>query len=349
MTHPVPIPADVDRSDRVLADLTARQLTILAATALVLYLGWLAAHRFVAWPALVAAAIPLAATGVVLAWGTRDGLSLDAFVLAGLRHQLTPNHHVSTQPGRVPRWITANTQHTRQSLGTGVPESVPRTEITEPALGETTAAVLDLGADGHAIVASASTINFALRTPSEQHALVAGFARYLHALTGPVQILVRTEPFDLAPAIQAQRSHAAHLATPALQAAAHEHADYLTALAEDTTLLTRRILLVFREPHLPSSRTAGDPDPQTNTSRHRPHRPGGAERLARRMAEAVELLGPLGITVTPLEPTQARGVLTAACAPDRTTAAADPACVLGEDTPITGGAMPATAQQERNR
>ncbi len=39
--------------------------------------------------------------------------------------------------------------------------------------------------------------DFALRTPAEQEALVASFGRYLHSLTAPVQVLVRTERLDL--------------------------------------------------------------------------------------------------------------------------------------------------------
>jgi hypothetical protein len=53
--------------------------------------------------------------------------------------------------------------------------------------------VVDLGTDGLAVIAVASTVNFALRTPAEQESLVASFGRYLHSLTAPVQVLVRTE------------------------------------------------------------------------------------------------------------------------------------------------------------
>ena len=40
MTSPVQIPADVDREDRLLGELTARQLIILTATGLAVYLVW---------------------------------------------------------------------------------------------------------------------------------------------------------------------------------------------------------------------------------------------------------------------------------------------------------------------
>ena len=49
------------------------------------------------------------------------------------------------------------------------------------------------------LVCRASAVTFALRTPAEQEALVAGFARWLNSLAEPVQILVRAEPVDLSP------------------------------------------------------------------------------------------------------------------------------------------------------
>jgi len=40
MTQPVRIPADVDREDRLVANLTPRQVLILTVTGLLLYGGW---------------------------------------------------------------------------------------------------------------------------------------------------------------------------------------------------------------------------------------------------------------------------------------------------------------------
>jgi hypothetical protein len=57
VSRPVKIPADLDHPDRVLAGLTARQVVILASTALLIYAGWLATRPVL--PVLVF---------VVLAW-----------------------------------------------------------------------------------------------------------------------------------------------------------------------------------------------------------------------------------------------------------------------------------------
>jgi hypothetical protein len=177
-------------------------------------------------------------------------------------------------------------------------------------------------------------VNFALRTPSEQEALVASFGRYLHSLTAPVQILVRTERLDLSGQITELLARAGGLPHPALEAAAMEHADYLTQLGEQTDLLRRQVLLVLREP---TGATAvptdglGGPSPMAVLSalargtRRANTTTGGVSagvrraaesRLVRRLGEAVELLAPAGIAVTALDAGQATAVLASACNPD---------------------------------
>lgn len=70
--------------DRVMGPLTARQLTILAATGLLLYLGWDLTQPFLPAPAFLVFAVPIAVTALALALGRRDGLSLDRMLLAAL-------------------------------------------------------------------------------------------------------------------------------------------------------------------------------------------------------------------------------------------------------------------------
>ena len=76
-------------------------------------------------------------------------------------------------------------------------------------------------------VAAASTVNFALRTPAEQHALTAAFGRWLNSLRGPVQILIRAQRVDLSAMAAALREAAPALPHPALEAAALDHAGFL--------------------------------------------------------------------------------------------------------------------------
>jgi hypothetical protein len=299
MTEPVRIPADVEREDRLVAGLTARQVAILAVTGLVLYAAWMLTRTVVPLPIFLLAAVPIGATAAVLGLGQRDGLSLDRLMLAAIRQALAPGHQVAEPDGirPAPRWL-ANPTHSASSGGQKRISPVP---LRLPAEGVTDTGIVDLGDEGLAIVAAASTVNFALRTPDEQQALVAGFGSWLHSLTSAVQIVIRTERLDLSAQIGDLRNRAGGLPHPALEKAAIEHADYLAQLAGQATLLRRQVLLIFRE----------DRDSADNAARR-----AAEDRLLRRLSETVELLAPLGITVTPLESDAATTVLTAACNPD---------------------------------
>ena len=77
------------------------------------------------------------------------------------------------------------------------------------------------------MICRASAVTFSLRTPAEQEALVAGFARFLNSLGEPVEILVRAEPVDLTAAIDALLDAAPGMPHPALEAAARRHARFL--------------------------------------------------------------------------------------------------------------------------
>src|SRR5829696_5563357 len=109
MSEPVRIPADVERPDRVLANLTGRQLAILAGAAAVLYLAWTATRTVVPPLLFLTLAGPVAAAAATLALGTRDGISLDRLAVAALRQRLAPTHRVTAPEGilPVPTWLAA--------------------------------------------------------------------------------------------------------------------------------------------------------------------------------------------------------------------------------------------------
>lgn len=342
MTSPVRIPADVDMADRVLGPLTARQLTILAVTGLVLYAVWSTTRGLVPLPIFLTLAIPVGASSAILALGQRDGISLDRLLVAAIRQRLQPRHRVAAPEGvqPAPAWLTAQTTDHTGRRGTGrkaaagvpAPERVSPSALRLPAEAVTDTGVVDLGTDGLAVVAVCSTVNFSLRTPAEQEALVASFGRYLHSLSAPAQILVRTERLDLSGQIQELRERAGGLPHPALEQAALEHADYLAQLGEQTDLLRRQVLLVLREPMGIAAPTdgLGGPSPLTvvaSLSRGRrakrdreqgnaAARRAAESRLVRRLGEAIELLAPAGIVITPLDAGQATAVLASACNPD---------------------------------
>jgi PrgI family protein len=364
----VRIPADVDMADRVLGPLTARQLGILAVTGLVLYAAWSATRAVLPIPVFLALAIPVGASAAILALGQRDGISLDRLLVAAIRQRMGPRHRVAAPEGvrPAPEWLTTQAAATaaNRTAGTGknrsakgakgtvpVSEQISPSALRLPAEAVTDdTGVVDLGSDGLAVVAVASTVNFALRTPAEQEALVASFGRYLHSLTAPVQVLVRTERLDLSGQISELRARAGGLPHPALEAAALEHADYLVQLAEQTDLLRRQVLLILREPMSATAAPAdglGGPGPLAVLSslargKRRATTTGAAgagarraaeSRLVRRLGEAIELLAPAGIVITPLDAGQATAVLASACNPD--TLLPPSAALAGADDVIT--------------
>ncbi len=317
VSEPVRIPADVERADRVLAGLTARQLAILAVTGLLLYAVHAATRDLIPAAGFLVVATPVSVAAGLLALGSRDGVSLDRLVLAALRQRLAPRLQVAAPDGvtTAPGWVTARATQLNDAMSQVRPNA-----LRFPAEAVTEAGVIDLGADGMAAVAVASTVNFGLRTPGEQEALVASFGRYLNSLTAPVQILIRAQRLDLSVQIAELRERSGGLPHPALEAAAREHADFLAQLAQQSELLLRQVLLVLREPlaSTPTGRAARlfGGRVRRGDDRAAGLRRAAETRLARRLGEAAGLLSAAGIVITPLDASQATAVLSGACNPD---------------------------------
>jgi hypothetical protein len=287
----VAIPADVELEDTILAGLTARQLGILGAAALGVYGLFTATRGVLPLWVFAALAVPVVAGSVALALGRRDGISVDRWIYAAL-----------TQWAR-----------TRRATPHGDPVARLRRPLTPPQLpGRDVAAagplgVIDLGAAGLGVLAVASTVSFTLRTPEEQDALIGVFARYLHALSAPVQILIRAQPLDLSGHVRALDEAAEHLQPPALADAAREHADHLHQLGHTHLLLRRQVVLIVREPPPPGPRRTGPALLKADRA--------ALTRLHRRLTEATELLAPAGISLTTLDTDTASALLRSACHP----------------------------------
>jgi hypothetical protein len=299
MTSGVRIPADIDRPDRILAGLTARQLAIIAASGLAAWALATAAAVVLPLPVAVALGAPPALLGVALALGWRDGLPLDRLALAALRYRRGPRRLVPAPEGVAapPAWAAA----------TGGSSPAP---LAGPLYNLHDDGVIDLGTDGQALLCRASAVNFRLRSQPEQQALIAAFARLLHAVTGPLTIVIRTDRVSLAATVAALRQAAPGLPHPALERAAGEHADFLADLAARHDVLSRERLLVLREP-------VGTPEP--------------AAALGRRAEQAATLLAAAGVTLTTLDADAAARVLARAAnphAPPRPAGQAAPGAVI---------------------
>jgi hypothetical protein len=303
----VRIHADIEREDRILAGLTARQAAILASAALVLWAAFAATRRLLPPAAFIAAAAPFAVAALALAVGRRDGLSIDRLLAAALRQARAPRRLVPAPEGVAPppAWIS-------QAAGARAgPLPAP---LRLPANAISHDGVIVLGGDGTAVMAAASTVDLGLRTPAEQQALTAGFGRWLNSLqTGSAQILVRACRADLTAMASAIRARAGGLPHPALETAALGHAAFLEDLGRGRDLLARQVLVAVREP-APAAGVGG--------------RARSAALAGQRMTAAVRALATAGIAVTVLDGPAATAALAACCNPGA--AAVHPAAPPGQ-------------------
>jgi hypothetical protein len=225
------LPADVEMEDRLAFGLTARQLVILAVTALVCYAIFAAAGSALPMPVAAALAAPVGLVGVALALGHRDGLTGDRLALAAARY-VTHSPRRVVAPDGLPPALPSSPRQPGVSL-LGVPVKV----ILRSGLVELT--------DGaSAVLLAASGTSWELRSEEEQAALAEAYGRFLNSLVEDASIVVRSEPVDLSERASAIEQAADGLPHPALAHCAHTYAEFLAELGSGG-LRRRQILLVL--------------------------------------------------------------------------------------------------------
>jgi hypothetical protein len=284
--YAVKIPQDLSRPDKIMFGATARQIVVLGGAGVVLWLIWLGVQNFVPPLMFVAPAVLVLLLLGIAVTVERDGVSVDQLLMAAVRQAVRPHRRVMAPEG-----VVAPPTFLADALRGQNPR--PPSALELPVQGVTGGGHIHLGDDGIALLAEASAVNFALRTPSEQELLVGGFARWLNSLTGPVQITSRMRPADLTDQIGRLRAAAPELPHPLLEAAAADHAEFLTRIGDTGCLLHRDLLLTVREP----------------VARQAP-------RADRRLSDAASALSAAEITVKPLDASNATAVLSAALDPD---------------------------------
>jgi hypothetical protein len=278
----VRLPADVELEDRLAFGLTARQLLLLFATALTAYGGYALAASVAPLPLAVAAAAPLALVGTLLALGRFESLPADRLALAALRHLRAPRRRVLAPDG-LPAPLPSLPKQRKLA-----PLDLPVRTILHSGL-------VDLEGGSFALLLRASGTGFALRSDEEQTALVEAFGRFLNALVEPIEIVVRSEPVELAPLLARLQEQADVLPVAALADAARAHLRFLAELAAREGVRRREILLVL------SSRAREKQNAQLE--------------LTRRAGEAQELLRPAGVELRPLAGDEAAALLARALDP----------------------------------
>jgi len=218
----IPVPSDIDIADRILAGLTARQLAVLAPAAGGVWGLWTLLEQWVPTPVVIVILAPIAAVAVVLVLGRRDGTSLDRLAWAAITHPRAP----------------LSTDETTGS----------RLRLRWPVTGIDRSGLVDLGARGFAVVLETSMVNIALRSETEQAGLVDGFARLVQSVPGPVQVSVTSRPVDAGRRVRRLHHAATTLPDPKLQAAAAEHADWVSRLTTDAGVRSRHVALTVTGP-----------------------------------------------------------------------------------------------------
>ena len=294
------MPADVDAADKVLYGLTFRQLAILAVAAVIGYSAWQALHTLVPVPVLVGAAVVLGGLVFGLAVGRRDGLAMDVWLLAAVRHSRRPRALSTTDTtAKVPDWVQAPAS----TVLLPAPLKLPADAVDEH--GE-----IHLGGGSRAAMVAATSVNLALRTAEEQAALIDTFGRWLNSLSTPTQIVVSAQPVDLRSAARTLAA-AVDLPHPARADAGADHAAFLHDLAERRDPLRRQVLIVTRT-------CAGE---------------RGEHAARRRADDTARSLSGLGVTTRALDGHAATEALAAAADPYR---APRPGGLAAPDTVITG-------------
>jgi hypothetical protein len=151
-------------------------------------------------------------------------------------------------------------------------------------------------------VLEARGLNFALRSETEQDAILAGFRRFLNGLSYPVQLLVRVVPTDIDRYLACLRAPANDASLRQLLA---DHQAFVRRLAGERTLLERRFYVVVpagQEEGQRGSTTAlawrrrrGEPNRDATGERT------AARRLALRCGELAQGLAAFGLSARRLD------------------------------------------------
>lgn len=90
----------------------------------------------------------------------------------------------------------------------------------------------------------ARPVNFTLRPPAEQEAIIASFRSFLHSLNFPIQVVVRSMPAPVEEYLAGLRVGLQAALSGELRRLAVEHEAFVRRLAQERSILERRIYVV---------------------------------------------------------------------------------------------------------
>jgi hypothetical protein len=119
----------------------------------------------------------------------------------------------------------------------GVQDLLPLEDIIEN--------VLCLRGGDYRGVLEAQSINFALRSETEQEGIIAGYRAFLNALSYPLQVVVRILPTDVEAYLDGLRQRPRVRGDDTLRRLALDHESFVRRLARERALLERRFYIVI--------------------------------------------------------------------------------------------------------
>src|SRR5207245_2242458 len=179
------IPGDLDRPDRFLLGLTARQLLLVApAFTVITILAWVLTPVVPIWTLMPILAV-LAGGAIAMTMIKQDGMSPDQVAGHVVRYLRSPRRLVSAPEGTPPVPRRLRGLRPRMRLG----------HFKEPWRGFR-GGDIDVG-DACVRLLAVSSLDLQLRSEKETRVLTEGFGRLLNALDDSLCVIVRGEPIDL--------------------------------------------------------------------------------------------------------------------------------------------------------
>ncbi len=164
-------------------------------------------------------------------------------------------------------------------------------------LEDVTDGVLCLRGGDYRAVLEAQSVNFALKSDSEQEAIMAGYRAFLNALSYPIQVVGRILPTDVEPYLTALRGQASGRSADTLRRLALDHEAFVRRLARERTLLERRFYVVVPAGLEGAFERRGVLWPwQGRSGSHREGLEAARGQLAFRCQEIAQGLGGFGVT-----------------------------------------------------
>lgn len=118
----------------------------------------------------------------------------------------------------------------------GVQELLPLDDIVD--------GVVCLRGHDYRAVLEAGSVNFALKSETEQEAIMAGYRAFLNALSYPIQVVARILPTDVEGYLAGLRERLGGRGSETLHRLALDHETFVRRLARERTLLERRFFVV---------------------------------------------------------------------------------------------------------